>query len=131
MFNIGSNGNSSVKLAKAEEEDFEDGANIKENSRLEASSAKASVEENLSKVVNNRAAQVNEENELRAQTSSGLKRKSSSKEKKLGKSVPPYTIPLNPMDRNSSQIFYAQSQANALCLEDDLQVAKSKKSKNP
>ena len=73
----------------------------------------------------NSKASINEENENRrkstkSQASSRSKLKEKSNEPRL--QSPPsakLNIPLNAMDRNSSQIFYAQSQANVFCMTID------------
>jgi hypothetical protein len=123
LFNVGPSEHSSIKFAIAEEEDFELESDSKEIDRLRTHSG---IEDDVN---GKKSTQIKEENEMLTRKDLDSKRKSSSKEKKLAKSAPSCTIPLNPMDRNSSQIFYAQSQANALCLEDDVNETKAKNTK--
>jgi hypothetical protein len=60
---------------------------------------------------------LNEENEFRRQGSRFSRKNSMRKSNKIGSLKNEY--PLNPIDRKSSQIFYAKLQANALCSSDE------------
>ena len=74
--------------------------------------------------------QISEENEFAGKLASNRnnnpksKKNKSFREIKRNNEAGRLPIPLSTMDRNSSQIFYAQSQASALCLEDDIQEEK-------